>query len=802
MKTCHWLLCGAVVLLGSVQSKVYAIQWQPPSTEAESRALANRPEYNGVGIITVPGSSATGALISEDWVLAAGHVVRGKTTGTFFLNGTNRSIAQIITRPDSDVALVRLSSPVTDVVYPAFAPYQYSNEVGSDLVIVGFGAHGETGTTLTSDFTRHAATNRIDSARNVGGSIGEVLVFSNTASGPSKTSLEGATAPGDSGGPMFIVENGRRWIVGETFGAIGGVGFVHGRVSEYKDWIETNTGINFNAVNWDNDPGTAGVQNGPGTWNRSNSNWSYSTQNFGWVDTYDATFGNGSDDAGTVTLGEDLGVGDLVFNPAASGNYTIAGAGNTLTLANGSLITTNSAADLAVNLSGGDVTKDGTQRLTLSNANAITGQVNVTQGNLRINDAGGLGTGGFSAATMTIIENGGALELDTADTTSITEHISIDGIGVAGQGSLVNISGDNRLTVATRLADDARIRVLAGSTLRAQSFFNGNELTITGPGELTVAARLDVEALRFNMGTGQATLLANAAASSGFTGNAQLLSGTLLINHEQALGAGTLEFGGATLGALKSLTGPRAIANDYALSPGSTTGFDSVGNTFDLELAGAGSITSGTATLTVADGETLNLSGVLSGAGGIIKRGTGMLTFEGRHTYAGATTVAQGTLAGSGGLTSTGGVTFQAGSALDPDGTFTFDLGTGSFDISAAVAADSSDTLRFSLGASSDQLVLTSGVLDIGVAQLGFNDFQFVMEAGLDVGQYTLFDTNALILGLLDPAQLTGTVGGFQGSLILADGGRDLALVLIPEPSAAGLLLLSLGLTMRRRRGQ
>ncbi len=804
----------ALAILVSSLPLARAIQWQPPSTEAESKALANLPEYDGVGIVSVPGSAASGALISESWVLSAGHVVRGKTSGTFFLNGLNRSIDQIFTLADSDVALLHLSSPVTSTAYPAFAPYQYSNEVGNEVVLVGFGEHGQTGTTLTGDFTIHAATNRIDSVRDIGGIVGESLVFSNTPSGPSKTSLEGATAPGDSGGPMFMIENGRRWIVGETFGAIGGVGFVHGRVSAYKDWIETTTGINFNAVEWDTAPGTTGTQNGSGTWNKSNSNWKYSTQNFGWVDTYDATFGSGSGATGTITLGESLGVGDLTFNAAASGNTLIAGGGNTLTLKPNSILTANAEATISAPLSAGTINKEGGERLTFASDNAITGQTRINEGNLRIQDEGGLGDGGFNAATMTIVADGGALEIDTgAGTHSISEHIAIAGIGIAGQGSLVNVSGDNTLTIATRLDADARIRVLDDSTLRARSFFSNNtstyELVRTGNGFLTVDVRLDVGSLRINGGTTH--LLANAAASSKLTGGSALINGSLQINHQAALGTGNIEFSGGTFGGLQTLTGTKAVANPYSILGGSTVTIANTGAT-SIELSGAGSIASGTGTMSVAASQTAILSGGIGGAGSFTKSGDGTVQLDGTHTYTGATTVSAGTLringslsgtsgatiangatlAGNGSLTSAGNVTLAAGSRLAPDGQLTLSLATGQLDLTAAITADNSQSLSFDLGLLADQVRLTAGALNIGTNTLGFDDFVFQAIAGFGAGSYVLFDTDNPIFGSLQLGKTTGQIDGYTATLLFGDNGRDLFLTVVPEPST--LTLCALGL--------
>jgi len=76
------------------------------------------------------------------------------------------------------------------------------------------------------------------------------------------------------------------------------------------------------------------------------------------------------------------------------------------------------------------------------------------------------------------------------------------------------------------------------------------------------------------------------------------------------------------------------------------------GTIFDLNnfaeaagsIAGAGSVTLGTATLTAgANNTSTTFSGVISGAGGFTKAGTGTTTLSGTNTYTGTTTVNGGT---------------------------------------------------------------------------------------------------------------------------------------------------------------
>lgn len=224
--------------------------------------------------------------------------------------------------------------------------------------------------------------------------------------------------------------------------------------------------------------------------------------------------------------------------------------------------------------------------------------------------------------------------------------------------------------------------------------------------------------------------------------------------------------------------------------------------------------------------------------GGLTKLGNGTLTLTGVNSYTGGTTVTAGTLAlsGSGSISSSTVITVKAAAILDVSASPSWTLGAsqtingnGSIAGNVLTAAgakiapgESVGTLTFSNnldlsgsasgpggafvfelaapGASDLAVIAIDNTLSIGSGVLNFDDFAFTALGGFGNGVYTLFDSSLPISGTLG-SSLTGTVGGLSATLGFGDGGNDLTLTVVPEPTAATTGLLStLGLLLRRRR--
>ncbi len=188
-----------------------------------------------------------GTLVDFRWVATAAHIATLIKPGHLVtLSGRDYEVAAVHMHPEwndgpHDIALIRLASEVSGVE-PALI-YRQQDEAGQLVTLVGI---GDTGTGVTgperNDGRVRAATNRIESAT-------EAWLKFPFDQGDKATELEGISGPGDSGGPAFIDDAGKRYLVGIGSGqstrATGGREGLYGvteyytRVSTYAPWMDS-----------------------------------------------------------------------------------------------------------------------------------------------------------------------------------------------------------------------------------------------------------------------------------------------------------------------------------------------------------------------------------------------------------------------------------------------------------------------------------------------------------------------------------------------------------------------------------
>ena len=315
------------------------------------------------------------------------------------------------------------------------------------------------------------------------------------------------------------------------------------------------------------------------------------------------------------------GTGELILTSGSS--YT----GDTRVLA-GSLTLAHAAAlsGTTLDLNGSDA---GSVSFSLSGSQTVTLGGLKGSRNLEIgNDFLSVGSNGQGTTYSGSLSGTGGLIKVGEGTMALTGNNSYTG-GTMIRGGILSVSSDAALGNASGSV------TINGATLRETAGFNlGRAITLAGSGgtiDFSAGGTGSVLSFSGNVtGIGDLTILANGSTSGGSVGM------LLISGNNSYLGTTTI---GSGVVSINSSTAFGNASNTVILSGGAIyTGVTNVSMAQNLQMGSAGG------SLRVASGGTLNLSGTLSGTGGLSKTDGGTLNLLSSNSFTGDTRAVAGVL--------------------------------------------------------------------------------------------------------------------------------------------------------------
>jgi hypothetical protein len=305
-------------------------------------------------------------------------------------------------------------------------------------------------------------------------------------------------------------------------------------------------------------------------------------------------------------------------------------AASTITIQNGHTVTVTAAVtvDQVVVSSGGQITVNSSQTLTLANGTGTDLDISGT-----VSDSGTIAEG---ASVATVVESGGALNVPSGG--SFT--------GSGGNGSTKSVLTENSgasMTVGGSISGGLSSWTFNGSVTNTGTIgcSSGSDMTIGSTGSATSSA-----ASGFNLGGGSTSSFSvSGTLSVTGTGTIVLTGGSASANPMTVSSGATLTLGPSAL-VTSTTGGPFTLSSGANIEIGSTAGIASSGSSGNIQVAGTRSFSTGA-------NYTYNGRAAQSTGAGLpatvnnltINNGGGNVTLTGNVTVSGALALTSGDLA-------------------------------------------------------------------------------------------------------------------------------------------------------------
>jgi fibronectin-binding autotransporter adhesin len=429
-----------------------------------------------------------------------------------------------------------------------------------------------------------------------------------------------------------------------------------------------------------------------------------------------------------------LGTSQLFADSTTGSSLTIAGnisananrAGELLVNDTGTVVLTgNNSADMKITLTAGTL-----QVGNISNLGAPTGtffgdKLNINGGTLSA-------TNNVSAGAnfgVTVSANGGSLHASSGSTLTLADFINDSGagtnaytLGIGGGGTvaLQKATGNNQFN------GNMTFSVTNGSTLSTPNLLalgnSSTNIVSLNNGTFAYTGSTGTASQRFTLGASGGTISVTAANLGTTLTLTNIVSGTG--NTLTKAGDSILALSGANTYGKTVISGGMLTVgadNNSGATPGSATADSiTIGNgrlglngNFTLGANRGITLTNANAGIDVYGGNTATVAGVITGAGGLTKFGTGTMILTAANSYEGGTTISVGTLqVGNGGATGqlgAGNITNNTSLIVNRTGTINLNeiiSGTGSLTKQAAGTLTLSASNSFSGGST-----LSAGVI-------------------------------------------------------------------------------------------